>query len=169
MQGWRVFLCSIVSVTLASCASFTNPSYVTVRHTGGGYWDDYLIFLTFATSEGFQVFEQADLGRGATGGKTTGKVEMPTSGVVHVSFRVESKNGVIVSAGLFDLPLRSDWQNTVELNPAPAKGNYWEAGGCDSCLGSKAFPVHPEHQLDGRVEFMWVVWGGNSIKNPVIY
>lgn len=39
---------------------------------------------------------------------------------------------------------------------------------CFGCLGSQAFPLIAEYQAPDR-DSIWVVWGGNSISDPVIY
>jgi hypothetical protein len=39
---------------------------------------------------------------------------------------------------------------------------------CFGCVGSQVFPLAPAYRATGR-DSLWVVWGGNSISDPVIY
>ncbi|MEO8564029.1 MAG: hypothetical protein ABI601_18255 [bacterium] len=39
---------------------------------------------------------------------------------------------------------------------------------CFGCLGARAFPLAAEYRRSTN-DSVWVVWGGNSFKNPVIY
>jgi hypothetical protein len=39
---------------------------------------------------------------------------------------------------------------------------------CFGCLGAHAFPLAAQYRRTVR-DSVWVVWGGNSFKNPVVY
>lgn len=62
------------------------------------------------------------------------------------------------------LDVRPDWVWQVDLwlsdrNPLLD---------CMGCMGAKAFPVLPTLQRSAR-DSLYIVWGGNSIKHPVVY
>jgi hypothetical protein len=40
--------------------------------------------------------------------------------------------------------------------------------GCFGCMGVQAFPLAAPYQRT-RSDSVWLVWGGNSIRNPAIY
>jgi len=66
--------------------------------------------------------------------------------------------------GEIELPLRSDWRWGVDFfisqnDPIDT---------CFGCFGSRAFALDPALGY-GEAEKLYVVWGGNSISDPVIY
>jgi len=68
----------------------------------------------------------------------------------------------VIAQGDVRLPLRSDWRWDIEIfagKPGP---------GCFGCMGTKVFSLDPAYRTD-RVDSLYVVWGGNSIKHPVVY
>jgi hypothetical protein len=73
-------------------------------------------------------------------------------------------SGATVSAGAVELPLRRDWGYGIDIRPDTADPRLL----CFGCAGSKAFPLAPEFR-SFRAESVYVVWGGNSIRHPVIY
>ena len=86
-----------------------------------------------------------------------------TSGTLSITYTLEISNSV-VSEGLVTLPLRDDWTwgARIEVDSLDPKRL------CMGCFGSKSFPLAAAYR---RVpaDSVWVTWGGNSIKNPVVY
>jgi hypothetical protein len=39
---------------------------------------------------------------------------------------------------------------------------------CFGCIGARAFPLAAAYQRTER-DSVWLIWGGNYIRNPVIY
>ena len=94
---------------------------------------------------------------------STPTIETEASGTLTVTYKLEISNA-IVSEGLVTLPLRDDWVwgarvEVDSLNPTRF---------CMGCFGSKSFPLAAAYR---RVpaDSVWVTWGGNYIKNPVVY
>lgn len=84
-------------------------------------------------------------------------------GNLQVAFRFAAA-GVTLSEGDAIVPLRSDWGygfsiRVDSLNPTR---------GCFGCMGVQAFPLAAPYQRT-RSDSVWLVWGGNSIRNPAIY
>jgi hypothetical protein len=86
-----------------------------------------------------------------------------TSGTLSIEYTIETSSA-IVSKGVVTMALRDDWTwgariEVDSINPA----RY-----CFGCFGSKAFRLAAAYR---RVpaDSVWVTWGGNSIKNPVVY
>ena len=75
-----------------------------------------------------------------------------------------SDGAVQVAAGSVEISLRSDWRWGVDLVVATED----PADTCFGCAGSKSFPIAPAFQRT-PADSLWVVWGGNFIKDPVIY
>ncbi|MDB4916793.1 MAG: hypothetical protein JWM95_4437 [Gemmatimonadetes bacterium] len=86
-----------------------------------------------------------------------------SSGTLRITFQLRSA-GMIMSEGDVSLDLRGDWEWGVDvridsLNPQLQ---------CFGCLGARSFPVAVAARRIAK-DSMWVTWGGNSIKNPVVY
>jgi hypothetical protein len=95
---------------------------------------------------------------------TTPEVGTRTSGPdLEVTYEI-SDGGAVLSSGTVLLPRRSDWRWGVTIEAATAD----PAEFCFGCFGSRAFALAPAFRPPGR-DSIWVVWGGNSISNPVIY
>jgi hypothetical protein len=95
---------------------------------------------------------------------STPEATLGTSGPdLPVAFRLESA-GAVLSAGTVTLPRRRDWRWNVTVQSATTDPNLE----CFGCVGSQAFPLAAEYRAPDR-DSIWVVWGGNSISDPVIY
>lgn len=93
----------------------------------------------------------------------TPALKTETAGTLKTSFELRAKNE-LVSAGEFEIPLRSDWQWSVDF----LIGANIRYQNCFGCLGQKAFPLADNFRAVAN-DSVYVVWGGNSIKHPVIY
>ena len=95
---------------------------------------------------------------------STPEATLGTSGPdLPVAFRLESA-GAVLSAGTVTLPRRRDWRWNVTVQSATTDPKFE----CFGCVGSQAFPMAAAYQAPHR-DSIWVVWGGNSISDPVIY
>ena len=95
---------------------------------------------------------------------SAGPYNTRTNGTLKVSF-VATRDGDTISTGSVELPLRPDWEWGVTLRAQ--RGD--PATGCLGCVGIQAFPIAESFQQQGMSESIYLVWGGNSIKNPVVY
>jgi len=86
-----------------------------------------------------------------------------TRGDIEVRFRFQTGDQVL-SEGTVTLPLREDWRWGVDIHPATTDPKRE----CFGCFGSRAFSLAAAFRPVNR-DSIWVVWGGNSISNPVIY
>ena len=82
---------------------------------------------------------------------------------LQVEFRLEDA-GVVLSSGTVLLPRRRDWNWNVLFQASTTDPKL----ACFGCFGSQVFPLAVGFQRPGR-DSIWVVWGGNSISNPVTY
>ena len=121
------------------------PSAVTLTIDGPG---------TTATFHGAELPSQGTAVR-------TPEVATSVSGNMTIGFTLATPQGDL-SRGSVTLPLRPDWNWGVDVvvdtvNPARL---------CLGCVGSKSFPLKvPRTPTDS----VWMVWGGNSLSNPVVY
>jgi hypothetical protein len=90
-------------------------------------------------------------------------VQTTTAGTLSVRF--EARTGELpISAGSVQLPLKEDWMWVVELSI----GSDSPLHECFGCADARAFAIDSTFQVE-PADSLWVVWGGNSIKNPVVY
>jgi len=69
--------------------------------------------------------------------------------------------GDTIAAGRIELPLRDDWRWGVGIFVADSNPMKY----CFGCFGSRSFKAAPGAPGDS----LFLVWGGNSISNPVDY
>jgi hypothetical protein len=82
-------------------------------------------------------------------------------GNLHMDVVLARSPGDTVAHGALDLTLRSDWRYGVEISLADSNPTRF----CFGCIGSRSFVVSPTLSVDS----LFLVWGGNSISDPVIY
>ncbi|HET9983811.1 MAG TPA: hypothetical protein VFQ38_09500 [Longimicrobiales bacterium] len=90
--------------------------------------------------------------------------DTPAAGPLRVDFVVEDSARRPVSSGAVELALRSDWIWGIE---------FWVASEnptrtCFGCAGYRAFPIAEAYRRT-PADSLYVVWGGNSIENPVVF
>lgn len=98
------------------------------------------------------------------GDRHSQEFDTPKSGTGRVSFAVKMPDGREVGAGEVTVPLRDDWAWDFDLSAKTEDPRRT----CFGCVGSKAFALRQEFRETGR-DSLWLVWGGNSIKHPVVY
>ncbi|HEY9226489.1 MAG TPA: hypothetical protein VIP11_07585 [Gemmatimonadaceae bacterium] len=91
------------------------------------------------------------------------EVDTRNSGTLLVRFRFASGDPA-ASEGTIELPLRSDWAYGVQIFVDSLDPRI----GCFGCQGSRGFPLAASHRRTAK-DSVWVIWGGNSISNPVVY
>ncbi len=92
---------------------------------------------------------------------TTDEVQTASSGILDIRFRLES-GGRLLSSGSAQIPLQDDWRWAVQFHASTDDPR------CFGCFGARAFALDSMLRSPGR-DSLWIVWGGNSISNPVIY
>lgn len=98
------------------------------------------------------------------GSPRTKRFRTPKSGLMEIEVALVNPPADTAAHGVISLSLRSDWRYSVDLFIAP----YDPLEGCFGCIGSEAFPLEEAWQTE-EIDSLVVVWGGNSISNPVIY
>jgi len=98
--------------------------------------------------------------------KTThaGPFETAQSGTMTITFALLDGDQLSSTAGDLVLNLKKDWEWQVDFiisdtDPITA---------CFGCIGSRSYDLDPALGYDSSMK-LWAVWGGNSIKNPVVY
>jgi hypothetical protein len=100
-----------------------------------------------------------DSGNQSAGPFATGK-----SGDLMMFFALLSDDSLSTTSGSLELPLKKDWAWGVSF----AVSSEDPALTCFGCRGSKSYELDPVLGYDENMR-LYVVWGGNSICDPVIY
>lgn len=103
----------------------------------------------------------AELGATTTAGPF--EFATPMSGQLDVEFTL-SDHGAAVANGSVRVDLRPDWAWGFRILVDSANPTRL----CFGCEGARAFPLAESHRRSA-VDSVWIVWGGNSIKHPVVY
>ncbi len=125
-----------------------DPSYITIELNDGLHTyiidgDDYDM-----SSSGYQ--------------SKTYKTKM--SGTLQISFTISADSPTPVVSGDFSIELKPDWRWTVDI--FVTENNPIET--CFGCFGSEEYDIPALIQRNPE-DKLYFVWGGNSIKDPVIY
>lgn len=94
---------------------------------------------------------------------TSPSVSTRTSGTAQITFELRD-GAAVISSGTVSVPLQGDWAWTVNLIASTED----PALRCFGCQGSQAFPLAEDWRTEGQ-DSLWMVWGGNSISDPVLY
>jgi hypothetical protein len=161
-------------ILLLSCAVLLIAPFA----TGCGSDDRALVRFTFFQQPGFTpdmlVLEFSDNGGGrrltvedfsnASGNRwDTPEFETRSAGELATSFWLVQGPDTL-SSGELSLDLRPDWRWGVDIFRADEDPSVT----CFGCAGALSYELAPALQ---RVpaDSLWIVWGGNSISNPVVY
>jgi hypothetical protein len=90
--------------------------------------------------------------------------DTPTSGDLRISVTLRDSLGGHVNSGTVAVDIRPDWIWQLDI----VLDNHNPFNGCFGCIGYKAFGVDSVYQASPG-DSLYIVWGGNSIKHPVIY
>jgi hypothetical protein len=96
--------------------------------------------------------------------RTIDEFETGTSGTFSIDFTLLLDGAGTTTTGTVALPLRGDWRWGVDLILSEED----PTATCFGCMGRLAFDVDPVMGYPATMK-LWVVWGGNSISNPVVY
>lgn len=88
----------------------------------------------------------------------------PTSGSIRIRFTLSDSTRGDLNSGIIVLDAKPDWRWSVDF--VLSSGNPFNS--CYGCIGYSAFSVDSVFQTSNG-DSLFVIWGGNSIKNPVIY
>ncbi len=94
----------------------------------------------------------------------TPEIETKTSGTLTLNFTITDGRGKTLASGSAFTSLRRDWGWEFIFYRA----NENPALTCFGCFGSRVF-VFSDSTLVESGDSLYVIWGGNSISNPVVY
>lgn len=96
--------------------------------------------------------------------RSVGPLETGSAGTLHIDFALLADGVPSETSGSIGLPLKPDWRWGVDFHIAVEDPMQQ----CFGCFGSRSFELDPALGFDEGL-MLWVVWGGNSISNPVVY
>jgi hypothetical protein len=117
---------------------------------------------TIDDGSGAREFRGAELQANASQAATP-VVDTRRRGTMRIVFALEP-DGTVASRGEVTIPLRSDWIWGVDVHVDTIDPRR----SCFGCVGSRAFPLAERYRRTPS-DSVWVVWGGNGIKHPVVY
>lgn len=88
----------------------------------------------------------------------------PTSGSILIRFTLSDSIRGQLDFGTITLDAKPDWRWSVDF--VLSSGNPFYS--CFGCIGYSAFSVDSIFQTSNQ-DSLFIIWGGNSIKNPVIF
>lgn len=95
---------------------------------------------------------------------SAGPFSTQPSGRLRMLYSVLSAGGVPVNEGSLSIELKDDWRWGIDFHFSA--NNPVET--CFGCSGYQSLELDPSLGLGGDV-LLFIVWGGNSISDPVIY
>lgn len=148
-------------VLLTSCSKITDESNIsfTLHYLTSDKFSNTEIKLNFDDGKAEHNLTNIDFNNG-----NSSEFSTETSGNIDISFLILDSLLDTISSGSINLPIKSDWSWGVGLHITDS--NPYNT--CFGCTDSKSFILN-ESYIDSLYDSVFVVWGGNSIKNPVDY
>ncbi len=87
-----------------------------------------------------------------------------TSGSIAVAFELVDSTGGTPVTGAITLPLQRDWRWFVHFYNVTANPAQY----CFGCAGTRSLALPEALRTEGR-DSLWVVWGGYSVSQRVVY
>jgi len=103
--------------------------------------------------------------RSYLGAWSSPEIETRNEGTLLVKYQCKDPEGALVSGGQLKLGLREDWRWGIDI--FHSEQNPYHT--CFGCFGYKSFPILNPAYMSSDSDSVFVVWGGNSISNPVEY
>jgi hypothetical protein len=156
---------SILSLLVAGCSIFESEVSSEVRLSIQGNTEVLrrAINLQIAAPGWRKTLSGADFGS-PDAPNYSQSFPTPKSGKLQVQFTLTDSLGDHLNSGDISLDIRSDWRWSIDF----VLSNQNPFNGCFGCIGYASFPVDSVFQKAAK-DSLFVIWGGNSIKHPVVY
>jgi hypothetical protein len=93
------------------------------------------------------------------------ELETRNKGTMIVTYQFRDPDGAVISEGQVMVGLRRDWLWGIDIFHT-GRNPY---RGCMGCFGYRSFPILDPAYMASDSDSVFVIWGGNSIRNPVEY
>jgi hypothetical protein len=149
-----------VAALLAACSN--DQSKADAAYMGRTELPPSAVVLRIDAAGRVRTFRGADLETSGLQVRTP-TVSTATGGTLRVSY-VLGPADAEASRGEVSLGLRDDWGWGVTVQIDSANPTRF----CFGCMGAQSFPLAAAYRRSAK-DSVWMTWGGNSIKNPVVY
>lgn len=158
---------NVMRRTLAALAAFVllacgdrDEATVSVNYVDVPQLPRNLLSVTMSDGARTRVLTLDDVGAPGQYGR---EFATRRQGDLRIGFRFAS-SGLTLSEGEATVPLRSDWRYGFDIRVDSLDPTRL----CFGCMGARAFPLAAAYRRTAG-DSVWLIWGGNSIRNPVIY
>lgn len=124
----------------------------------------HAIEVTYGDGRQVRTLTPDDLTTIQKGHTIAGPFQTATNGDLEVTGVLVDRDGAELAKGTVELPLEPDRRYGVWV----IIGSGDPTTGCMGCAGSLSFPIDPAAGYTPAVSLA-IVWGTNSISNPVVY
>ena len=154
----------LAAVLFPACSNEASDARLSARFSASAPLS--LAMVTVDVTDGTHQWQWTGSDFVATASSPTPQTpEHATRNAGTLQLRVQLSDGsVVVADGEVTLDLRSDWRWTIDIMTSTTDPRSV----CFGCVGSRSVALPSAYRAAGR-DSLWVVWGGNSIRNPVIY
>jgi hypothetical protein len=148
----------------AACTACSHDARLTIKSHLVGPLTTGMLTITVKDGTRSWTWTGRDFATGTEDGvPATPAMHTGTSGDALVTFEVRNGEDVL-SSGALTLPLQDDWEWTLDFAARTTDPRM----NCLGCQGAEAFPIAEPFRTAPR-DSLWLVWGGNSLSNPVLY
>ncbi len=161
-----------LAASLAACALITPAATpagaraeVEFRVIDGGLLKQgHRLRVTFADARGTRTLTPSDLREVQPGHAVAGPFATATSGDLQITAALVDQFDHELAGGTLALPLQPDRRYGIWVSLASGD----PTAGCLGCAGSRSFPLDPALDYEPGLSLS-IVWGSNSLSNPVVY
>ena len=122
-----------------------------------------LVLLEFSDGDRTRRLKSDDFVGAAGSRRDSGIFETSTAGELVTSFSLVQGSDTLAS-GELRIDLRRDWAWSISFLRVAED----PSATCFGCIGSMPYALSAEAQST-PADSLWLVWGGNSISNPVVF
>ena len=160
--AWWFLLSLGIAVTGSACGNGDQASVSYTFFEEPGFSAD-LVVLEFSDGKLTRRLTGDDFAAGAGSRRDTRDFETRTTGELVTSFWLLQGSDTL-SSGELRIDLRSDWAWNISFFRADEN----PSGTCFGCVGATPYELEAEAQT-APTDSLWLVWGGNSISDPVVF
>jgi hypothetical protein len=156
MNARSVLLSFLVSIVLAGCADERSEVRIRLENLGGAAGPDFHVSISDGLFDYDFTLNESD--------RSAGPFPTRSSGTLKIRITLYADDVITETSGTLDLSLKGDWRWGIDIFIQEED----PTGLCFGCFGSKSYELDPALGYEGN-ERLYILWGGNSIRNPVEY
>jgi hypothetical protein len=154
----------VFGLLVLCCGCSEDRALVRVKLYPDSLLTKNMVTITVDDGQAKWRFDSSSL-RSYLGAWSTPELETRSYGSLLVKYQFDDPEGEVVSTGELLLGLRGDWRWGVDIFPRDDSHNRT----CMGCFGYESFPILDPAYTTSESDSVYIIWGGNSISNPVVY